>query len=144
MLVPLSWLRDFAPIDIPLDELVALLGELGTPVESVRHVGEGLDGVVIAKVLTVDRIEGADKIRAITVDDGLGDPTPVVCGAWNFEVGATVAFARVGAVLPGDFAIGKRKMKGVESRGMICSSEELALGAGDPGGILVLPDGLEP
>ena len=51
---------------------------------------------------------------------------------------------RVGAVLPGDFAIGKRKMKGVESRGMICSSEELALGDGDPGGIMLLPDGLEP
>ena len=144
MLVPVSWLRDFAPIEVPLDELVALLGELGTPVESIRHVGEGLDGVVVAKVLTVDRIEGADKIRAITVDDGLGEPTPVVCGAWNFDVGATVAFARVGAVLPGDFAIGKRKMKGVESRGMICSSEELALGAGDPGGIMVLPYGLEP
>ena len=144
MLVPLSWLRDFAPIDLPLDDLVLLLGELGTPVESVRVVGEGLDGVVVAKVLTVDRIEGADKIRAITVDDGLAEPTPVVCGAWNFDVGATVAFARVGAVLPGDFTIGKRKMKGAESRGMICSSEELALGPGDPGGIMLLPDGLEP
>lgn len=142
MKVPLSWLRDFAPIDVPLDELVLLLGELGTPVESIKHVGDGLDGVVVAKVLTVDRIEGADKIRAITVDDGLGEPTPVVCGAWNFDVGATVPFARVGAVLPGDFVIGKRKMKGVESRGMICSSEELDLGGGDPGGIMVLPDGV--
>lgn len=144
MKVPVSWLRDFAPVDLPLDELVTILGELGTPVESVQHVGDGLDGVVVAKVLTVDRIEGADKIRAVTVDDGLGEPTPVVCGAWNFEAGATVAFARVGAVLPGDFAIGKRKMKGVESRGMICSTEELALGEGDPGGIMLLPDGLEP
>jgi phenylalanyl-tRNA synthetase beta chain len=142
MLVPLSWLRDFAPIELPVDDLVLLLGELGTPVESVREVGGGLDGVVIAKVLTVDRIEGADKIRAITVDDGLGEPTPVVCGAWNFDAGATVPFARVGAVLPGDFAIGKRKMKGVESRGMICSTEELALGAGDPGGIMLLPEGI--
>src|SRR5215210_880286 len=130
MLVPLSWLREYAPIDLPLDELVLVLGQLGTPVESVRKVGEGLDGVFVAKVLTVDRIQGADKIRAITVDDGLGEPTPVVCGAWNFEAGATVAFARVGAVLPGDFTIGKRKMKGVESRGMICSTEELALGEG--------------
>src|SRR6188768_2832408 len=124
MRVPLSW-----------------LGEFGTPVESVKEIGGGLDGVVIAKVLTVDRIPNADKIRAITVDDGLGEPTPVVCGAWNFEAGATVAFARVGAVLPGDFTIGKRKMKGAESRGMICSVAELDLGD-DHAGILVLPDGI--
>ena len=141
MKVPLSWLRDFVPVDLPVDELVLVLGELGTPVEEVHRIGEGLDGVVVAKVLTVDRIPNADKIRAITVDDGLGEPTPVVCGAWNFEAGATVAFARVGAVLPGDFAIGRRKMKGVESRGMICSARELDLGD-DHEGILVLPDGI--
>ena len=142
MRVPLSWLRDYAPIDLTVDELTTVLGELGTPVESVKEIGAGLDGVVIAKVLTVDRIEGADKIRAITVDDGLGEPTPVVCGAWNFDVGATVPFARVGAVLPGEFVIGKRKMKGVESRGMICSAEELDLEGGEAGGIMVLPDGI--
>jgi phenylalanyl-tRNA synthetase beta chain len=142
MRVPLSWLRDYAPIDLSVDELITVLGELGTPVESVKEIGGGLDGVVVARVLTVDRIEGADKIRAITVDDGLGEPTPVVCGAWNFDVGATVPFARVGAVLPGDFAIGKRKMKGVESRGMICSAAELDLEGGDEGGIMVLPEGI--
>lgn len=140
MKIPLSWLRDFTPVDLPLDELVSVLGELGTPVESVREVGGGLDGVVVARVLTVDRIEGADKIRAVTVDDGREEPTPVVCGAWNFEAGATVPFARVGTVLPGDFTIGTRKMKGVESRGMICSAEELGLEPDD--GIMVLPDGV--
>ncbi|MEN3271655.1 MAG: phenylalanyl-tRNA synthetase beta chain, partial [Actinomycetota bacterium] len=139
MRVPLSWLRDYVAVELPIDELVLVLGELGTPVEEVHQIGEGLDGVVVAKVLTVDRIANADKIRAITVDDGLDEPTPVVCGAWNFEAGATVAFARVGAVLPGDFAIGKRKMKGVESRGMICSAAELRLGD-DHAGIIVLPD----
>jgi phenylalanyl-tRNA synthetase beta chain len=143
MLVPLSWLRDFAAIELPIDELVEVLGMLGTPVESVREVGQGLDGVVVARVLEVGAIKGADKIRAVSVDDGLGEPTPVVCGAWNFDVGATVAFARVGTVLTGDFVIGTRKMKGVESRGMICSAPELGL-EGDGAGILVLPDGLEP
>ena len=98
--------------------------------------------VVVAKVLEVNLIEGADKIRRIVVDHGDG-PVQVVCGAWNFEAGATVAFAPVGAVLPGDFAIGKRKMKGVESNGMICSERELELGD-DGAGIMLLDDSLAP
>ena len=121
MLVPLSWLRDFAPFDDDVDLLVDTCNALGLVVEGVdvRRRAASSD-VVVAKVLEVDRIEGADKIRRVVVDHGEG-PVQVVCGAWNFEPGATVAFAPVGAVLPGDFAIGKRKMKGVESNGMICS-----------------------
>jgi phenylalanyl-tRNA synthetase beta chain len=142
MNVPLSWLRDFVPVDIPLDELLAVLSELGLPVEAVTHVGSDLTGVVVARVLEIHAIEGADKIRRVLVDTGTDEPTQVVCGAWNFDVGHTVPFATVGTVLPGDFTIGKRKMKGVESAGMICSSDELGLHPGDHSGILVLPDGL--
>src|SRR4051794_13398443 len=142
MKVPVSWLRDFAPIEVSLDELLAVLSELGLPVESVEPIGADLSGVVVAKVVEIDRIEGADKIRRVMVDTGTGELTQVVCGAWNFDVGAVVPFATVGTVLPGDFTIGKRKMKGVESVGMICSSEELALPGGDHGGIMVLPDDL--
>ena len=143
MRVPLSWLRDFAPVDLPLDELITTLGELGVPVESVREVGEGLDGVVVAKVLEVGPIKGADKIRVVRVDAGGAEPVQVVCGAWNFDVGAVVPLATVGSVLPGDFAIGKRKMKGVESHGMLCAPDELGLDD-DHSGIMLLPDGLEP
>jgi phenylalanyl-tRNA synthetase beta chain len=142
MRVPLSWLRDFAPIDVPFDELLAVLSELGLPVESVTHVGGDLTGVVVAKVAEVHRIEGADKIRRILVDTGEAELTQVVCGAWNFDVGATVPFATVGTVLPGDFKIGTRKMKGVESSGMICAADELGLPGGDHDGILLLPDSL--
>ena len=137
MRVPLSWLREFAPFEGDPSALAATFDDLGMVVEGIERVGEGLDGVVIANVLEVHRIEGADKIRLILVDDGSGEPVQVVCGAWNFEAGATVPFARVGAVLPGDFAIGKRKMKGVESQGMICSARELELGE-DAAGIMVL------
>lgn len=137
MRVPLSWLREFAPFEGDPAALAATFDDLGMVVEGIERVGEGLDGVVIANVLEVHRIEGADKIRRILVDDGTGEPVQVVCGAWNFEAGATVPFARVGAVLPGDFAIGKRKMKGVESQGMICSARELELGE-DHAGIMVL------
>jgi phenylalanyl-tRNA synthetase beta chain len=140
--VPLSWLREFAPIDVPLDELLAVLSELGLPVESLTHVGGDLTGVVVARVTEVHLIEGADKIRRIIVETGTDEPTQVVCGAWNFDVGATVAFATVGTVLPGDFKIGKRKMKGVESSGMICAADELGLPGGDHSGIMLLPDDL--
>ncbi len=140
MLVPLSWLRDFAPFDDDVDRLVDTCNALGLVVEGVERVGAGIGDVVVAKVLEVDSIKGADKIRRIVVDHGDG-PVQVVCGAWNFEQGATVAFAPVGSVLPGGFAIGTRKMKGVESNGMICSELELELGD-EGGGIMVLDDSL--
>ncbi len=138
MLVPLSWLRDFAAFPDDLGLLKASLDDLGLVVEATTMVGEGLEDVVCARVLEVDGIEGADKIRKITVDAG-GDPLVIVCGAWNFGVGDTVPLAPVGSVLPGGFAIGQRKMRGVTSNGMLCSARELGLGE-DQGGLMVLTD----
>ena len=143
MRVPLSWLRDFAPLDHPVDVLVATLNDLGLAVESVERVGEGLDGVVVARVLEIDAIPKADRIRRVVVDAGGDDAVQVVCGAWNFGVGDLVPLATVGAVLPGDFVIAARKMKGVASAGMLCSPDELGLPGGHDG-IMVLADGLEP
>jgi phenylalanyl-tRNA synthetase beta chain len=139
MRVPLSWLRDFVDVDLPLDELVLALGDLGTPVESVTEVGGGLDGVVVARVVAIGAIEGADRIRVVQVDAGGAEPVQVVCGAWNFDVGDLVPLATVGTLLPGDFAIGRRKMKGVESHGMLCAPDELGIPGGDHDGILLLP-----
>jgi phenylalanyl-tRNA synthetase beta chain len=107
-------------------------------VEAITPVGEGLDGVVVARVVSIDAIPGADKIRRVVVDAGGPEPVEVVCGAWNFAGDDVVALARVGAVLPGDFEITQRKMKGVVSNGMLCSAAELGLGE-DAAGILVLP-----
>jgi phenylalanyl-tRNA synthetase beta chain len=136
VLVPLSWLRDFAPFEGDPSALAETLDDLGLVVEGVRHVGKGLQDVVVARVLEIVAIPGADKIRQVTVDAG-GEPLSVVCGAWNFAVGDLVPLAPVGAVLPGDFAIAKRKMKGVTSHGMLCSGRELEL-TDDHDGILVL------
>ena len=143
MRVPLSWLRDFAPLDHPVDVLVATLNDLGLAVESVERVGEGLDGVVVAEVLEVGAIPNADRIRRVVVDAGGQEPVQVVCGAWNFAEGDLVPLATVGTVLPGDLAIGARKMKGVDSFGMLCAPDELGL-SGDHDGILQLPEGLVP
>ena len=143
MRVPLSWLRDFTPLDLPVSEVVATLDDLGLAVESVTTVGEGLDGVVVARVLEIAPIAGADRIRAVTVDAGRPEPVPVVCGAWNFAVDDLVPLATVGTVLPDGLEIKGRRMRGAASEGMLCAPDELGL-PGDHDGILVLPDGLSP
>ncbi len=138
MRVPLSWLRDFAPFEGDPAALAETLDDLGLVVEETEMVNEGLGDVVVARVDGIAPIAGADRIRMIVVDDGTG-PVEVVCGAWNFEVGDLVPLAPVGAVLPGGFEIGRRKMKGVVSNGMLCSGRELKL-SDDHEGILRLND----
>ncbi len=138
MRVPLSWLRDFAPFVGEPADLAATLDDLGLVVEEMEVVGEGLGDVVVVRVEEISPIEGADRIRKVVVDDGNG-PIDVVCGAWNFAEGDLVPLAPVGAVLPGGFEIGRRKMKGVFSNGMLCSGQELRLSE-DHEGILRLND----
>ncbi len=138
MRVPLSWLCDFAPFGGAPADLARTLDELGLVVEALEPVGEGLEDVVVARVEAIAPIDGADKIRKVTVDRG-GEAVEVVCGAWNFEVGDLVPLAPVGTVLPGGFEIGRRKMRGVWSEGMLCSGSELGL-SDDAAGLLVLTD----
>ena len=123
MRVPVSWLRDFAPFG-QARELVAVLDDLGLVVEGVEEVGRGLVRVVVARVTEIAAIAGADRIRRVTVDAG-GREVQVVCGAWNFAEGDLVPLAPVGTVLPEGMEIGRRKMKGVTSEGMLCSGREL-------------------
>jgi phenylalanyl-tRNA synthetase beta chain len=136
-------LRELTPLKTrPTDNhevaaLAADLDALGLVVEGVEKVGEGLSDVVLARVLEIAAIANADKIRRVVVDAGGPEPVEVVCGAWNFEVGDVVPFAPVGAVLPGEFRIEQRKLRGVVSNGMLCSGRELRLSE-DHGGILVL------
>ena len=137
MKVSLSWLLEF--VDLPTrdpSELSRTLAMLGHEVEGVETIEIGWTDVVIAHVDEVVPHPNADKVRLCRVSIG-DDPIDVVCGAWNFEAGAKVAFAKPGAVLPGDFQIGVRTIRGVESHGMICSEKELGLGD-DAEGILVL------
>jgi len=139
MRVPLSWLTDFAPFEGDPADLAAVLDDLGLVVEEIRRVGEGLGDVVLARVLEIGAIPGADRIRRVVVEAG-GEPVEVVCGAWNFHQGDIVPFAPVGSVLPGGFEISRRTMKGVVSNGMLCSGRELGL-TEDHEGILIVRDG---
>lgn len=140
MKASLRWIREF--IDLPGDDPVQVgevLSNLGIDVESIEVIEAGVTDVVVAKVLDVKSHPNADKVRIATLDAGDG-PVEVVCGAWNFEAGATVAYATVGAVLPGGLVVGEKEIRGVSSPGMICSEVELGLGE-ESGGILVLEDG---
>jgi phenylalanyl-tRNA synthetase beta chain len=135
---PLSWIREFTPLEnIEVDAIADALNQLGFEVEAIEEPGRDVNGVVVARILDVVPHPDADRIRLADVDFGEGQ-LRVVCGAPNIEAGMVVPFARVGAVLPGDFKIERRKIRGVVSEGMLCSARELGLGD-DHDGILPLP-----
>jgi phenylalanyl-tRNA synthetase beta chain len=148
MRVPVSWLRQYAPIPEPYDalEVGRRLTETAVEVEAVERVGHDVHGVVTGQVVAIEELAGFKKpiryCRVATSEAELGaDPqtlTGVICGAVNFLVGDRVAFAEVGAVLPGGFEITLAKKYGRVSAGMICALDELGLGE-DHTGILVLP-----
>ena len=147
MRLPLSWLLEYAAIDLSPDdwagvlEMSRRLTAAGLEVESVDRVGQDISGVVVAEVLDIEELTGFNKpIRYCQVSTGDGQERHVICGARNFSVGDRVALATPGAVLPGGFEIGARKTYGRVSEGMICSAAELAVGD-DHSGIMVLsPD----
>lgn len=144
MRVPLSWLREFAPIDGPIGELAAAFSNLGLVVDGVEHIGADLDGVVVARVLELRRHPDADRIQLVDVDAGTGEPLQIACGAFNMGVGDLVPLATIGTVMPSGMEIARRKMRGQWSNGMLCSASELDLPPEKDGenGILVLPPSL--
>jgi phenylalanyl-tRNA synthetase beta chain len=136
MRVTLRWLQHFA--DIPDDPaaVARALESLGHEIDSSETLAVPFSGVVVGRVEEIRAHPSADKVRLCTV--AIGDERrEIVCGAWNFEEGAVVPVALPGAVLAGGFEIGRRKIRGVVSDGMICSETELGLGE-DAAGIMVL------
>jgi phenylalanyl-tRNA synthetase beta chain len=138
--VPLSWLRDFVDVDLDVDALAELITVSITEVDAIERPSAGVRGVVVAEVRSVARIEGSDKLHHVEAFDG-SETLDVVCGASNYAVGDRVAWAKPGAELPtpgGEpFAIGRKKLFGVESNGMLASARELGVGE-DHKGIWVL------
>src|SRR6266849_2852063 len=116
MKVPISWLREYGPIAMPIPELADRL------------------------VISTCEVDGIETVGVAAVD---GNPRQIVCGAWNFGAGATVAVALPGAVLPNGLQLEQRKVRGELSDGMILAEDEVELGA-DHTGIMVLPNGIEP
>ncbi|GFE60774.1 phenylalanine--tRNA ligase subunit beta [Geobacter sp. AOG2] len=140
MNVTYNWLKEFVDFDLTPDQLADLLTMLGLEVERMEKLGEGMDDVVVAVVEEKRQHPNADKLSLCRVNNGT-EVLDVVCGAQNFKQGDTVALAKIGATLPGDFKIKRSKIRGEESCGMLCSEKELGLAA-ESAGIMVLNAGL--
>lgn len=139
MRVPLSWLADHVDLTgVPAAALADKLISAGLEVEHVTEVGADIAGVLTARVLDVRAHPEADRLHVITIDTGNPDPRQVVAGASNMRPGDIVAWAQPGAKLPGGIEIGRRKLRGTWSDGMLASARELGV-YDDHTGILILP-----
>ena len=145
MRVPLQWLREYVNPPLDTHALADRLTMTGTKVEAIhRHGVAALDHFVVGRVLEADQHPNADRLRVCLVDVGGGSPQQIVCGAPNVAAGQTVAVAKPGAVMPDGTTLGKAKLRGIESHGMILAEDEVAIGT-DHDGIMVLEaDGLPP
>jgi phenylalanyl-tRNA synthetase beta chain len=148
MRVPISWLREYVPIEMPVRELADRLVIATCEVDRIETTGVAdVDGNLalfrVGRVVAAAKHPNADRLQLCQVDIGEGDPRQIVCGAWNFGAGATVAVALPGAVLPIGLTLERRKVRGELSDGMILAEDEVALGT-DHAGIMVLEDGPEP
>ncbi|MBS1911395.1 MAG: phenylalanine--tRNA ligase subunit beta [Bacteroidetes bacterium] len=134
-----SWLKTIVPYSYAPAELASLLMSRGIEVASIDDRFTALAGFVVGHVLTCEKHPNADKLSVTTVTTG-GDPVTVVCGAPNVAAGQKIVFAPVGQfIATAGFTIEKRKIRGIESNGMICSAAELGL-SDDHDGIMVLPE----
>jgi phenylalanyl-tRNA synthetase beta chain len=146
--VPVSWLREYVPIEMPIHELADRLVISTCELDGIETVGVAdVDGNLglfrVGRVLDAVKHPNADRLQLCQVDLGDGNPRQIVCGAWNFGAGATVGVALPGAVLPNGLQLEQRKVRGELSDGMILAEDEVELGT-DHSGIMLLPNGLEP
>ena len=133
-----NWLRSHVKVTASRDELSAVLTAIGLEVEEVTAMGQGLDQVVVARIISAERHPEADRLQVCQVDAGQGEPLQIVCGAPNARAGLVAPLAMIGAAF-GDFKIKAAKLRGVASNGMLCSAKELGLDE-DASGLLELPD----
>ena len=150
MRISYNWLKQFIKLDWKSEETAALLTDLGLEVEGVEKFESlkgGLEGVVVGHVLTCVQHPNADRLRVTTVDLGDSTPVQIVCGAPNVAAGQKVPVATIGTTLydkeGNSFQIKKGKIRGEDSHGMICAEDELGLGQGHDG-IMVLGEDLKP
>src|SRR3954451_10343151 len=148
MRVPLDWLRDYVPLEMPLEELAARLAVSTCEVERISRRGiADADGNFgrfrVGRVVEAGKHPNADRLQLCRVDVGEAEPRQIVCGAWNFGAGATVAVGLPGAVLPDGLQLEERKLRCEVSEGMILSERELELSS-EHSGILVFGEAIEP
>ena len=133
-----NWLRQHVSLEADSAALEQRLTAIGLEVEGVERQGEGLDGVVVARILSCEKHPQADRLQVCQVDAGQVEPLQIVCGAPNARVGLVAPLAVVGARV-GEITIKAAKLRGVASNGMLCSAKELGVDA-DASGLMELPD----
>jgi phenylalanyl-tRNA synthetase beta chain len=148
MRVPLSWLREYVRVDASPQQIADRLSVSTCEVERVVRLGVADEGgnlglFRVGRVLEAAKHPNADRLQLCRVDVGEAEPYQIVCGAWNFGTGATVAVALPGATLPNGLTLERRKLRGELSEGMILAEDEVDLGP-DHDGIMVLDDSLAP
>ncbi len=142
MKITLNWLKQYVDFDWSPEQLAERLTMLGLEVEGVHKIAGDFEGIVVAQILTRDKVAAADKLSVCRVNDGRGERT-IICGAQNHKPGDKVPLIFPNFALPlkpGEkepFVIKERKVFGVVSQGMMCSPKELGL-AGDAEGLLIL------
>ncbi len=145
MNISYNWLKEYVDFDLSAQEVADALTSEGLEVGSVEEVQTikgGLQGLVVAEVLTCEAHPNSDHMHITTVNIGEAEPVQIVCGAANVAAGQKVIVATLGTKLyDGDecFTIKKSKLRGVESNGMICAEDEIGIG-NDHSGIIVLPN----
>ena len=138
-----SWLNDWIDIEnISNTEISEALESLGFEIENKKELNPNYENIIVGKVLEVYEHPNADKVRITKTDVG-NNIYEIVCGAWNFDVGAVVPVALPNSKIKDNFKIDKRDIRGIQSNGMICSAAELDLWD-DHDGILLLDDNLLP
>ena len=142
MIISVNWLKQFTPIDMPINELATLIGSRLVEIEEVIDLGVKYKGVVVAKVVECAKLEGSDHLNVTKIDDGgmaqgverdENGLVQVVCGAPNVRAGMLVAWLPPNSVVPETvndkepFVLGARKLRGAMSNGMLASAKELDL-----------------
>lgn len=147
MKISYNWLKEYVDLTATPHELADMLTMAGLEVESVDQIGGVPDGVVVGRVLSVDKHPKADRLTVCSVDVGTDNPLQIICGADNVAADQRVPVATIGSVLsmpdsraPGgttDVTVEQRPIRGIDSHGMICAEDELGL-SDDHSGIMVL------
>ena len=141
MLISIDWIRDFTDVpNLPAKDIYTRFTLATAEVEDVITVGEHLEKIVVAEILSFEKHPEADKLNLVTFSIGDGTTKKVVCGASNVKVGIRIPYAPLGVKLPNGLLLEAKKIRGILSEGMLCSEEELGF-AEDSAGIMELgPD----
>ncbi|MCR9154466.1 MAG: phenylalanine--tRNA ligase subunit beta [Bacteroidetes bacterium] len=148
MKISYSWLKEYINIDLSPEKASEYLTDTGLEVEGLEQIDTikgGLRGVVIGEVLSCKQHPNADRLKVTEVNIGSAEPVQIVCGAPNVGAGQKVLVATVGTEIyteDGSFTIKKSKLRGETSEGMICAEDELGLGSGHDG-IMILESSAE-